>query len=247
MVADSFMQQLIASLARRTPVLDEPVPYPSGAADAKDSSRRGAGPILLGEDRPDFERTLDEVLKADPPGRTEHLNAEQLRSMAITAQEAIVAKAAPEYAHYLEVREQARIAHGAEAPTVSRSSGAPVAAVITVLAPVLLGTAAAIFLLVGYVLRMASPRIAAASSLITTGWLFAAGTAASVLVAMVSLLLTALRNASVSPSHGDGAMTQEVAAARANWRQALRRRGLEPFLRDVRKAVNGGLDHDRAP
>ncbi|MFD7601998.1 hypothetical protein ACFWAN_15780 [Streptomyces mirabilis] len=167
--------------------------------------------------------------------------------MAITAQEAIVAKAAPEYAHYLEVREQARIAHGPEAPPVSRASGAPVAAVITVLALVLLGTAAAIFLLVGYVLRMASPRIAAASSLITTGWLFAAGTAASVLVAMVSLLLTALRNASVSPSHGDGAMTQEVAAARANWRQALRRRGLEPFLRDVRKAVNGGLDHDRAP
>lgn len=173
-VADSFMQQLIASLARRTPVLDEPVPYPSGAADAKDSSRRGTRPVLLGEDRPDFERTLDEVLRAHPPGRTEHLNAEQLRSIAITAQEAIVAKAAPEYAHYLEVRKQARIAHGPEAPTASRASGAPVAAVIAVLAPVLFGTAAAIFLLVGYVLRMASPRIAAASSLIRTGWLFAA-------------------------------------------------------------------------
>lgn len=244
MVADSFMQQLIASLARRTPVLDEPVPYPSGAADAKDSSHRGTRPVLLGEDRPDFERTLDEVLKADPPGRTEHLNAEQLRSMAITAQEAIVAKAAPEYAHYLEIREQAHSAHGSEAPTAGRASGA---AVVTVLAPVLLGTAAAIFLLVGYALRLASPRIAADSSLITTGWVFAAGTAASVLVAMISLLLTALRNASVSPSHEDAAMTQEVAAARDSWRQALRRRGLEPFLRDVRKAVNGGLDHDRAP
>ncbi|MFF2518874.1 hypothetical protein [Streptomyces sp. NPDC058086] len=164
--------------------------------------------------------------------------------MAITAHEAIAAKAAPEYARYLEVREQARMAHGSEAPTAGRAS---VAAVITVLAPVLFGTAAAIFLLVGYALRLASPRIAADSSLITTGWLFAAGTAASVLVAMISLLLTALRNASVSPSHEDGAMTQEVAAARAGWRQALRRRGLEPFLRDVRKAVNGGLDHDRAP
>ncbi|MER5697709.1 hypothetical protein ACWDBO_35455 [Streptomyces mirabilis] len=167
--------------------------------------------------------------------------------MAITAQEAIVAKAAPEYAHYLEVRKQAHSAHGSEASTDGRASGASVAAVIAVLAPVLFGTAAAIFLLVGYVLRLASPRIAAASSLITTGWLFAAGTAASVLVTMISLLLTALRNASVSPSHEDGAMTQEVAAARANWRQALRRRGLEPFLRDVRKAANGGLDHDRAP
>lgn len=86
-----------------------------------------------------------------------------------------------------------------------------------------------------------------ASSLLTTGWLFAAGTAAAVLVAMLRLLLTALRNASVSPSHEDEAMTQKVAAARAGWRQALRKQGLEPFLPDVRKAVNGSLDHDRAP
>ncbi|MDX3762421.1 hypothetical protein [Streptomyces sp. AK02-04a] len=130
--------------------------------------------------------------------------------MAITAQEAIVAKAAPEYAHYLEVRKQAHSAHGSEASADGRASGASVAAVIAVLAPVLFGTAAAIFLLVGYVLRLASPRIAAASSLITTGWLFAAGTAASVLVTMISLLLTALRNASVSPSHEDGALWSPV-------------------------------------
>jgi hypothetical protein len=59
-----------------------------------------------------------------------------------------------------------------------------------------------------------------ASSLLTTGRLFASGTTAAVLVAMIRLLLTALRNASVSPSHEDGAMTQEVAAARAGWQQS---------------------------
>ncbi|MFC5200149.1 hypothetical protein [Streptomyces kaempferi] len=249
-MADSFMQQLIASLARRTPVLDESVSYRPDSPETKGHSHspHPAEPVLLAEDRPDFERTLDEALIEEAPGATERLNAEQLRTMAVTAREAIAARAAPEYAHYVEVRERARNLSGSEAlhedPDPAEASGAGAAAVVAVLAPVLSGTAAVISLLVGYVLGMMSPKPAFASALLNMGWVFTAITAAAVLAGLVGLLLTALRDGSVSQSHVGSAWNEEVAAARDAWRQAIRRRGIEPFLRDVRKAVSRGLDHD---
>jgi hypothetical protein len=69
-----------------------------------------------------------------------------------------------------------------------------VTAVVAVVAPVLSGTFAAIFLLVGYLLKMLSPEPALAQTLLTTGWVFGAIAAASILVAAVGLLVTALRN-----------------------------------------------------
>ncbi|MFB8128644.1 hypothetical protein [Streptomyces mirabilis] len=250
-MAESFMQQLITSLARRTPVLDESVPSRTGSSDTTEWSRRPAKPHLLAEDRHDFERTLDEVLTEEAPGVTERLNDEQLRTMALTASEVIAATAASEYAHYVEVREQARTLHESEVPSAERAPterhGASVTAVIAVLAPVLFGTAAAIFLIVGYILKMLAPEPAFAQTLLTTGWLFGALTAASVLLGMISLLVTALRDASAPPTHEEAAQSQEVAAARDVWREALRRRGIEPFLREIRNAVSRGLDNDQTP
>jgi hypothetical protein len=241
------MRQLITSLARRTPVLDESVSYGTGSPRAKDDAHQLAKPLLPPEDRHDFERTLDEVLAADAPRGSEPLNSEQLRTMALTAHEAIAATAAPEYAHYIEVRERIRNASRSDASLATRASAersaASVTAVMTVLVPVLFGTAAAIFLLVGYILKMLDPEPAFAQTLLTAGWLFGALTAAGVLLAMVGLLLTALR----STAQEDWAGNEELAAARDAWRQALRNRGIEPFLRDVRKAVSRGLDHDQAP
>lgn len=76
-------------------------------------------------------------------------------------------------------------------------------AVVAVLAPVLAGTFAAVCLLVGYALKMLSPAPSVAATLLTTGWVFGAVTAAAILVAAVGLLFTALRNGSSSVEETD--------------------------------------------
>src|SRR5690606_17277056 len=134
---------------------------------------------LMSEDRPEYERVLDEALRTAPhrPGLTavgQRLNTEQLRTMALNATAIIAAAAATEYQHYVKVREELRHPPGHTAPAVrdagseetgggavglaatmgevAETAGAGAVAVVAVLAPVLAGTAAVIFLLVGYVL-----------------------------------------------------------------------------------------------
>lgn len=109
-------------------------------------------------------------------------------------------------------------------------SGAGLAAVITVLVPVLGGTAAVIFLLVGYLLRALSPPPAFAGSMVSVGWFFAAVTAVGILAAAIGLLVTALRNTAAEESR-DGELPDQVARAREAWRHALLERGILPFLR----------------
>lgn len=113
-------------------------------------------------------------------------------------------------------------------------TGAGLAAVIAVLAPMLAGTAALIFLLVGYALRAVGPAPAFAGTLLTTGWVFGAITAVAILVAAVGLLLTALRNGATSLRADDRAsLAAEVFRAREAWHQALLERGIAPFLQEA--------------
>ncbi|MFF4726807.1 hypothetical protein ACFY3M_15895 [Streptomyces mirabilis] len=188
------------------------------------------------------------------------LNAEQLRTMALNATALITAAAATEYAHYVKVREELRRpapftpsstpssadASGSAEPGATamglaatmgehdETAGAGAIAVVAVLAPVLAGTAAAIFLLVGFVLKVLTPELAFAQTLLTAGWVFGAVTAAAILVAAVGLLLTALRNGSSSLQAGaPGELNAEVARAREAWREALLERGIMPFLREA--------------
>src|ERR1044072_669925 len=141
---------------------------------------------LLNEDRQEFERILDEALRS-APHRPElaavrrRLNSEQLRTMALHAPAFITAAAATEYQHYVKVREELR--HPAPSTPLVRdgntgsvesaaagsaglaatlgeateTAGAGAVAVIAVLAPVLAGTAAAIFLLVGFISMKITP------------------------------------------------------------------------------------------
>jgi hypothetical protein len=114
------------------------------------------------------------------------------------------------------------------------AAGAGAGAVIAVLAPFLAGAAAAIFLLVGYILKMVNPEQAFARTLLTTGWVFGAVTAAAILIAAIGLLLTALRNGSSSRgADASEALTAEVARAREAWHDALLERGILPFLREA--------------
>ncbi|MFE9885649.1 hypothetical protein [Streptomyces scopuliridis] len=208
-----------------------------------------SAPHLLSEDRADFERILDEALRqahdhAELSAVGQRLNSEQLRTMAQSATALITTSAAAEYEHFAKIREEFRSpapspssVHDA-APTPSGSeapdAGAGLAAVITVLAPVLGGTAAVIFLLVGYLLKALSPPPAFARSLVAVGWFFAAVTVIGILAAAIGLLVTALRNTATqlpAEEPWGGELPDEVARAREAWRQALLERGILPFLR----------------
>ncbi|MER6564769.1 hypothetical protein ABT288_00830 [Streptomyces sp. NPDC001093] len=214
---------------------------------------------LQNEDRQEFERLLDEALRSAPQRPElaavgQRLNPEQLRTMALNATALITAAAAAEYQHYVKVRQELRqpamapSASGGAAPVdrssattglvttfgdAAESTGAGAVAVIAVLAPVLSGTAAAIFLLVGYILKTLSPGQAFAQTMLTAGWVFGAVTAATILVAAVGLLLTALRNGSSQQAQALDAAHRELDSAREAWRDALLERGIVPFLTEA--------------
>ncbi|MFE7105885.1 hypothetical protein ACFU98_06410 [Streptomyces sp. NPDC057575] len=207
-----------------------------------------SAPHLLAEDRPEYERILDDALRhaherPDLAAVGERLNAVQLRTMALDATELITATAATEYKHYVQAREELRgPADGTDQDALPGSgtgrphqSGAGIGAVVTVLAPVLAGTAAFIFLLAGYLLRLLDPAPSFASTMVSAGWFFAAVTAAAILAAAVGLLITALRNGSESQPVEDDEeeLPEDVARAREAWRHALLERGILPFLRDA--------------
>ncbi|UUU23412.1 hypothetical protein [Streptomyces sp. DSM 40750] len=217
---------------------------------------------LLSEDRQEYERILGEALRSAPhrpefAAGLQRLNPEQLRTMALNATAIITTAAATEYQYYVKVRDEFRspsspttstpegTASGTGEPDgtavgfavgeVTEAAGAGAGAIAAVLAPVLAGTAAVLFLLVGYVMKVLDPERAIAETLLTTGWVFGAVTAAAILVAAVGLLLTALRN-NATALLNDGArseLSDEVSRAREAWREALLERGILPFLRDA--------------
>ncbi|WP_055493990.1 hypothetical protein [Streptomyces sp. TP-A0356] len=215
---------------------------------------------LLSEDRQDYERILDEALRSAPhrpdlAAVGQRLNPEQLRTMALNATALITAAAATEYFHYVKVREKLRrpapstpSVHestagvtepdadvlGLAATVGEATASAGAGAVAAVLAPFLAGAAAAIFLLVGYILKMVNPDQAFARTLLITGWVFGAVTAAAILIAAIGLLVTALRNSASDHAAGARAeLTAEVARAREAWHEALLERGILPFLREA--------------
>ncbi|GGQ11974.1 hypothetical protein [Streptomyces roseolilacinus] len=205
-------------------------------------------PHLLPEDRADYERLLDEALRTvhDRPdlvavGR--RLDTHQLRTMALGAAALISAAAATEYEHFVRVREERRRPPGASVmasvlggPGDETTPGAGLGVVVTVLTPVLAGTAALVLLLTGYVLKMLDPPPDVTDPLLTAGWFFAAVAAVGLLVAAAGLLVTALRNRPVEtpgPRGPGGDPPDEVSRAREAWRRALLERGILPFLREA--------------
>ncbi|CQR63106.1 Conserved Hypothetical Protein [Streptomyces leeuwenhoekii] len=213
----------------------------------------------MSEARQEYERILDEALRLAPhrtelSGLGQRLDPGQLRTLALDATALITTAAATEYQHCIRFREGLRQPaapvpaasdSGSTAPgprvtgpaaTVEEAvetAGAGAVAVVAVLAPVLAGTAAVFFLLVGYVLRMLDPERAFARTLLTTGWVFGALAAAAILVAAAGLLITALRNRPSAEAGRYRELSREVAEAREAWRDALLTRRVLPFLRDA--------------
>ncbi|MFJ8040228.1 hypothetical protein ACIRBX_06905 [Kitasatospora sp. NPDC096147] len=186
-------------------------------------------PHLLPEDRPDFDRTLDEALR-DPaltaafaaPGP--HLNPAQLRTKAARSADAAAAAAGPEYLRYTALR-----AAGPPAPLgltdrLRSEEGAGLFPVLTVLTPILAGIAGLLLLVIGYAVRGASPDLALAHALVTAGWVSLAVAVTALLIGIVGLLLTALRDGAAP------AQDAELAEARLAWLAALHQRALLPWL-----------------
>ncbi|MFJ6797475.1 hypothetical protein [Streptomyces sp. NPDC091268] len=215
-----------------------------------------SAPHLLTEDRPEFDRLLDEALRTAnerPELATlgERLNAEQLRTMAMGASALLTAAAAAEYDHYVKVRGERRdealsspTSTGDDYADHGDGGGAGVSAVVAVLAPVLAGTAMLIFLLVGYILKMVEPEPAFADTMLTAGWLFGALTVTALLFAVIGLLVTAVRNSSTEVAADESeAIPDEVSRAREAWRNALLERGIVPFLRDALADPTAGTSY----
>lgn len=205
-----------------------------------------SAPHLLTEDRPEFDRLLDEALRTaherpELAALGERLNAEQLRTMALGASALLTAAAATEYDHYVKVREERRDEvlstpgrAGEESGGQGSAGGAGLGAMIAVLAPVLAGAAMLIFLLVGYILKLIEPEPAFAETMLTAGSFFGVLTVAALVCAVIGLLVTAVRNrATEVGADGPEAVPDEVARAREAWRNALLERGILPFLRDA--------------
>ncbi|WP_405365629.1 hypothetical protein [Kitasatospora sp. NBC_00039] len=210
-------------------------------------------PHLLAEDRPDFERLLDEALRDGTiltalrtPGA---LTGDQLRIQTLRAADGVAAAAATEYQHYLRLRESLRstpppaqdgepTAPGLLTQLRSADGGAGLFPVLTVLTPILAWTAALVLLLLGYGLRAADPGMALARSVLTAGWLALAAGVAAMAVGIVGLILTALRDGSTvpAPAGADPDLAAELADARREWQRALRDRALLPYLHTALRA-----------
>ncbi|MGW6390507.1 hypothetical protein ACWFR1_08355 [Streptomyces sp. NPDC055103] len=210
-------------------------------------------PYLLTEDRAEYERVLDDALstahaRPDLAGVGTRLTAGQLRSMALNATALITTAASSEYDHFVKVREQSRVAVATRVPAPQDGSGAGIAAIVTVMVPVLAGSAAFIFLLVGALLHAIAPTVVFGATLLTAGLVFGAIAAAGLLCAAAGLLRTALRNsptATVTAGPPATAADDELSRAREAWRLALLERGVVPFLRDALAAAH--RDDDPAP
>lgn len=228
-----------------------------------------SAPHLRLEDRPEFERVLDEAIRTmsrTGTGSAPRLSTGELRARAVADSASIATHAATEYSEYVRVRERLRQPAATAPPAggdataeatsgtdaspslasnMTENPGAGVFAVLSVLMPVLSGTAAVIFLLVGYALGVISPEPALAEPMRNVGWVFAAVTIAAVLIGAVSLLLTASRNAPTArrgANSGQKGTTDEVAVARAAWRHALLQRGILPYLRDAQLGAAEGQE-----
>lgn len=195
---------------------------------------------LRAEDLPDFERVVRQAL--DRPdiadairSRAGAVTADQLRTRILQASDAITVEAAVEYRAYLRLRTAAARPDAAvESETVDRNRaglGRGLTAALAVLVPGLASMAAAIFVLLGYLLRLAHSHPRLADELITSGWIAAVIAVVPALAGLSWLLVAAARNRSSSDGNGHPSEEGgEVARARDAWQRALLERGMVPFL-----------------
>ncbi|MFF2815448.1 hypothetical protein ACFVT9_07960 [Kitasatospora cineracea] len=187
----------------------------------------GSGPTQ--QDRADFEYALGRALAdpavraalADDPRRTA-----RLRTLARQHSARILAAAEPEYLAYRQLRDTVPEPPARTADPRERLTGWLGA--LALIVPIVSGSAAAVFFLLGAVLDLSRPHAGPAGELRAAAWTTVAVAVAGALVGLLGLLLTAVWRRT-DPA-GDPQHEQQVAAARTAWRSTLLERGLLPFL-----------------
>jgi hypothetical protein len=179
---------------------------------------------LRPEDRADFEAILHLALNtqdirnavhADPTGRA----ATRLRILALGDAHEIAVAARDEYRRYLALDTSVREG------TPRHLTEGSVLPVVAVLTPLIAGSSAAVLLMLGYVLQLADAQGTLPGSLVTAGWVLGLIAAASALIALGGLLITAIREG------GASAHPARLEQARLEWHQALLTHGMLPALR----------------
>ncbi|WP_411150521.1 hypothetical protein [Streptomyces sp. A30] len=182
---------------------------------------------LRPEDRADFEAVLHlalaapdilGVLRADPTGRA----ATRLRIRALADADEITAAAYGEYRTYLTCSASNA---SAEETTPQRPAGAGLVTALAVLTPPVAASSAAVLLVLGYLLQLTDVRGTLPGSLIAAGWIFSLIAAVSTLIALATLLGTAIRG------RGGSVTPARLEQARLDWQQALLKHGMLPHLR----------------
>ncbi|MFD0329692.1 hypothetical protein ACFQZC_19610 [Streptacidiphilus monticola] len=216
-------------------------------------------PPLQAEDRPEFERLLEEALRdervrqalraADGEPTPAQLQSRALRDMALVA-----AQAAPEYARFVELRDKL---HGTRAPVpgpdqhrtgASGSAAAedwertepdsPLAAaeqaglvpLLAVIATVLTWLSALALWLIGAAVHASDPHLLLGRQLTTAARAAAYVGVAVLLADTIGLVLTWRRDIGAVPEQHHPELFQDFLAARAAWRAALRDQALLPYL-----------------
>ncbi|MFF2143722.1 hypothetical protein [Kitasatospora sp. NPDC058190] len=186
------------------------------------------------QDRADFETELGRALAA-PQVRAalrdageEARGVERLRRTARENAEYVLAAAAPEYERYATLRADADSAARlpVDAPARERVSGWW--GVLGVILPIVAAAAAAVLLVLGYVLGLSEDMEVLGRALVTAGWVAAGVAAVCLLVGGLGLLGAAARGKGPAAEEASG--LGELVQARDAWRSALAERGLVPFL-----------------
>lgn len=155
------------------------------------------GPVLLPEDRADFETVLDMALaladrRAGPCDDLDATPTAGLRARALEAADEIAAAATDEYRAYRALR--CTVRRRASAPDgrflATAGSAWPV---VAVLAPAVSVSAAAVLLLIGYGLRLFGGGEGFAASVVTAGWMLALVAVVTTTAGLWALLRAALR------------------------------------------------------
>ncbi|MFF2945205.1 hypothetical protein ACFVSQ_35720 [Streptomyces niveus] len=184
---------------------------------------------LRDEDRATYTEALDDVIGSTEIQRRlarSGVKASQLRVLGLAEGPRVASTAEREYRSYLALRQRAR----GEAPLMPSLSGpgrqqvygAGLLPVLAVLTPVLAITAAALFLLLGYGLRLADSAAAVAGNLVHAGWISLGIGALAAAVGVLGLYRTASRHrGGVPKDRRDQGLTAELDAARAAWLHQL--------------------------
>ncbi|MGW7519935.1 hypothetical protein ACWGJ2_30590 [Streptomyces sp. NPDC054796] len=213
---------------------------------------RDKGVRLQSKDRADYERVLHQAMSTARIrdallGSSGGIDAAGLRERARRESGRVMVGAEAEYRAYVALR--TKESRAGDAVRRARSGGLRrrgLLSALAVMAPVIAGSAAVIFLLLGYALELAGVQRDLAESLVLTGWAGAGLAALTAALGILWLLVTVARHRA-SPPHGHtGARRTEAERAREAWREALLEHGMLPFLARALREADGVDGTDEA-